>query len=232
MADKRPSYAKFLTPAGIAQWPALTKPDTKFDDDGVYKTNMIFEDTPEIRKLVATLEGIRDANFKEATAEMKQAIKDAPPAKQKKLKKSLADLEVVEVYEEELDDAGEETGRLILKFKLNAVVRPKGKDAFKQAPNLFDTSKPPVPLKGVDPWSGSTLKIAGEVIPYVMASTGQAGVSLRLKGVQVINLVSGGGKDAAAYGFGAEDGGFQQEADAGSDDFDADSGDDGEDDDF
>jgi hypothetical protein len=197
-------FQKYLTPAGIAQYPALTKPDTRFNDDGVFKTTMIFEDTKEIRALIEKLEGVRDEFYGELEAKKRKTYK------------------VADVYENELDDAGEETGRLIMKFKLNHIVRPKGKEPFTQHPNLFDCSKPPVALKGVNPWSGSTLKIAGEIVPYAMASSKTVGVSLRMKGVQVIDLVEGSGANAAAYGFDGSDGGFHQQADAGAEDFDAD----------
>ena len=50
------------------------------------------------------------------------------------------------------------------------------------------------------------LKVAFDPIPYYMASTNKAGVSLRLKAVQVIDLVTGGEKTADAFGFSEEDG--------------------------
>ena len=41
--------------------------------------------------------------------------------------------------------------------------------------------------------------------PYYVAAVG-AGVSLRLKAVQIIDLKTGGGADASAYGFSATEG--------------------------
>lgn len=73
------------------------------------------------------------------------------------------------------------------------------------APKLFDSKNKEFP-KDEDIWGGSTLRIAFNAIPYYTAMAG-AGISLRLKAVQVIELVSGGGGgNGASYGFGEEDG--------------------------
>ena len=38
MDDK---YVKLVTPKGVAKYPWLTKADTKFNPDGVYKTDLL-----------------------------------------------------------------------------------------------------------------------------------------------------------------------------------------------
>jgi len=35
------SKAKFVSPKGTAEWPWLCNPDTRYDSDGVYKTNLM-----------------------------------------------------------------------------------------------------------------------------------------------------------------------------------------------
>jgi hypothetical protein len=55
----------------------------------------------------------------------------------------------------------------------------------------------------VDVWQGSTLKAALDVAGFFNA--GKCGLSLRLKGVQVLYLVTRGARD---LGFGVEEGGF------------------------
>ena len=45
---------------------------------------------------------------------------------------------------------------------------------------------------GTNVGNGSIVKVAYEPIPYMMASTKQVGVSLRLKGVQILELVEYG----------------------------------------
>ena len=184
----RPQYVKFVSPKGIAIYPKLNRPDSKFDADGVYSTRL--EDNEETRKFIAKLVAVRDDFFEEQDAKIRKKF-------------SLAD-----VFEEELNDEGEETGFLIVKFKLNAKVKTKDGTEYDQKPNLFDSSKPPKPLDDCNPWSGSTLRVAGDIVPYAMGSSKTVGVSLRMKGVQVINLVQGGGAEAASYGFSDEEGGF------------------------
>ena len=45
-----------------------------------------------------------------------------------------------------------------------------------------------------------------DVSPYFIPGSGAAGIKLRLNAVQVIDLVSGGGRDAEGFGFEKEDG--------------------------
>ena len=53
---------------------------------------------------------------------------------------------------------------------------------------------------------GSVIKVSYEVVPYYTAIAG-AGVSLRLKAVQIIELKAySGGGNAESYGFGEEEG--------------------------
>jgi Single-stranded DNA-binding protein, Bacteriophage T7 len=229
---------KLTTAAGIAQYPYIDKPDGKFPKENpkdVYKVDLILDDDEKTRGQITLMEEIRDTKHKETLKSLKLKLKEATPAGKKKVQKKLDALEVNEVYETHYDDAGEETGKVILKFKMNAEVKNRKGEIFTQKPNVFDCSKPCVSLEGVAIWKGSTLKVAGEIIPYFMESTNQVGISLRLKAVQVIQLVSAGQADAASYGFGEEEGGFHQEAPAGKADFDEDDDEDseaGEDDDF
>jgi len=60
-------------------------------------------------------------------------------------------------------------------------------------------------------WGGSQFAVAGDIFPYAMASSKQIGVSLRCKAVQVIELITGGGATADAFGFEATDGYTGQE---------------------
>ena len=44
----------FTTPQGVAQYPWLSKPDTKFSEEGEYKVNVILtkeEATPPVTKI-------------------------------------------------------------------------------------------------------------------------------------------------------------------------------------
>lgn len=196
MADDKKKFVKLTSPKGIlGSFPCLVKEDQKF---GGYKASIILEDNEETRTFVEKLEAIRDEHWD-----------SIPAAKRKKLNKA-------DVYEDEVDDAGEETGRLVIGFK------------SKHPPAMFDAAKPkPNPLEGIDPWKGSIVKIAGAFAGYDMPSTKLVGTTKYMNAVQVIELVQGG-RDAAAYGFDGEDGGFAAAATEAP--FDAD--DDGDDDDF
>ena len=49
-------YTKIVTPKGVAQYPWLSSPDTKFSEVGEYKTNLIVgkKDAQDIIKMIDT----------------------------------------------------------------------------------------------------------------------------------------------------------------------------------
>ena len=193
---------RYTSPAGIAQYPYLTKPDTKFNPEGEYKCKLEISDPAA----VATITSFLDEQYAAAVAKAK---KDNPG---KKIKEGDVPYAL-----------NEDTGSVVVNFKLKAKVTPKNGDPFEQRPALFDAKGKP--LSSVNVGGGSKLKIAYEVIPYYTAIAG-AGISLRLKAAQIIDLKEfQGGAEAGAYGFSEEDGyeaeetaneenGFQNEDDA------------------
>jgi hypothetical protein len=173
---------RYVTPAGIAQYPYLTKPDTKFNPDGEYKLKLEIP-ADQAQDIVTFL----DEQHELAQAKAK---KDNPG---KKIKEGGSPYEV-----------DEDSGKVTVNFKLKAKVTPKNGDPFEQRPAIFDAKGKP--LQDVNVGGGSKVKVAYELIHYYTAIAG-AGVSLRLKAVQVIDLVEfSGGAGADAYGFGKEDG--------------------------
>lgn len=187
MAIKK-KYEIIKTPAGTAVWPKLTKPDTKFNADGVFSTKLRIP-AEEAQGLIQKLNEIHQANLSEQTKIAKKKVKEAA-------------LPWVEV----LDEDGNETGDLEFNFKRVAKVTTKDGKKFDVKIPLFDSQNQP--LEDVDVWGGSTIVIAAEVVPYYTAMVG-AGLSLRLKAVQVKKLVQGGaGGNAEAFGFESEDGGY------------------------
>lgn len=181
-----------VTPAGRAIFPHLHAADTKFDAAGVYSTKLAQEPSAERDSLVKLL---TDA-LAESMAEAKKKAKT--PADAKKVKQ--ADLPWVE----ETDSEGNETGNLVFNFKLKASGKTKEGVEFTQAPKLFDAKGNPLPA-GTKIGGGSILKVAFEINKFYTVKVG-AGVSLRLKAVQVIELKTWEGGNAATYGFGAEEG--------------------------
>jgi hypothetical protein len=174
---------RFTSPVGIAQYPYLNKPDTKFNPEGEYKVNLEInaEDATDICTFLD----------EQLAASIAKAKKENPG---KKIKEGSAGYEL-----------NEETGKVVVKFKLKAKVTTKSGDSWDQKPVIFDAKgKPLVAAPNIG--GGTKMKVAYEVIPYFTAIAG-AGVSLRVKAVQVIDLVEfKGGADAGAYGFGEEDG--------------------------
>ena len=186
--------ARLTSPAGTAAYAWLTKPDTKFNADGDYKTNLIVPEA-DAASFIGKLEELRD----EYQGDVLENTDDK--AKVSKLKK----YNVADVYEEEMDEEGEPTGNVIFKFKQRAVIRPKGKDPFEKTVALFDAKGKK--LSGVNPGGGSRIKVSFEPVGYCMDSTKTFGLSLRLNAVQVIELVAfGGEQNAEGYGFGEEEG--------------------------
>ena len=174
---------RYTTPAGIAQYPYLTKPDTKFNPDGEYKISVEIPGA-SAQDIVTFL----DEQFAVSVAKAK---KENPG---KKIKEGDVPYSV-----------NDDTGAVTVRFKLKAKVTPKMGDPFEQRPALFDAKGKPI---GADAkiGGGSKVKVAYELVPYYTAIAG-AGISLRLKAVQVINLVEfSGGASSEAYGFGQEEG--------------------------
>lgn len=203
---EKPKNANIKTPPkGIAKFPNLHAPDTKFNADGVYSARLVCSPA-EAAPTLALLGEVADEMFTYTKADLERQLKEEKDgAKKGKLKKQIeslkrADLPVKPVY----DDDGNETGDVELNFKMNAQrIDRKTQKVIKMRPDFFDAAgkkMEPVPV-----WGGSTLRLTGQVVPFYTAAVG-VGASLRLSAVQVIELVSGGSRDAAAYGFAAEDG--------------------------
>lgn len=186
MSDKRPKLQRVTTPRGTFKYPRLIEPDTKFDADGVFKVTLILseEDSEDLR---ATLDAAMEASFE-------QAKKDNPK-KAKKIK--MADAP----YSEELDEDGNETGNWEFRFKLSAVGKDrKSGRTWKNRVMIFDGKRTPI-KKGISVWGGTEGKVSFDISPFFTDLIG-AGISLRLRAVQIIKLVSGGDSDDPdQYGF-------------------------------
>jgi len=177
-------YIGVVTPAGTAIYPHLTQPDTKFNAMGEYKVSLAIDEV-EAAPLIESIE--------QAT---KQAEKLIPQGKRPKMAEP--------PYFNELDDQGQETGRVVFKFKMKAKINTKDGRTIEMSPKLFDAQGTLV--NDVDSiWGGSTLRVSADLVPYYVATTG-AGVSARLKAVQIIELKTGGGSNAESFGFEATEG--------------------------
>ena len=182
-----------ISAIGEFQHPWFNKPDTAFNnDDGLYHTKLILEGA-DAENLKAKIEGASQSFLNEQTDEMK-------PADAKKWS-------LYTPFEDELDDAGEPTGRTVFTFKQNAKIRLRDGSVKEIKIELRDAAD-----KVIDKaiYSGSEGRILFSMRGITMSSSRQAGVRLDFYKVQVTKLVQGGG---SSKGFGAVEGGY--EADAG-----------------
>lgn len=190
MTDKKKRDLKH-TPKGIVSgFTAIQKPATNFVKTGMFETQLAFE-AEAIADLVETLEEIRDKKFL-------QIQKDNP-----KVKKVLSKADVTTP---EMDDEGDETGRVILKFRQKALIELENGDSFKKTIMLVDARGKRI-TKKVKIGAGSVGKASFEAIPYYNAKDKVVGVTLRFVGFQLIKLVEfegGGGPSNEEMGFGDE----------------------------
>jgi hypothetical protein len=190
MADKKQKMLRITSPKGIARYPWLQKPDTQFNADGVYKVNLLIP-VADCIDLCAQLDVLADESFMDAKAKAKT------PAVANLVQKASP-------YAKFRNEAGEETGLVEFKFKMNARVKMPDGQVKVMNPDFYDRKAKPV---GVCPvmYGGSTLKINFSPMPYFTASNKQAGISLRINAVQIIDLVSG----PDSHGFDEEEGSFE-----------------------
>ena len=173
---------------GTALWAKVFEPDTKFNPLGDFSINLQMP-VAQAAAMSEQLEAIVQAEFN-------KAIKQDP-----RLKNTLTTQDVCQpVFDR---DTGDDTGNVEFKFKLKAKVQKRDGTYYEQQPAVLDSKKVPM-TNDILIGNGSRVKVAFEPIPYVMASTKKAGVSLRLKAVQVIDLVEYG--TSAASVFDEEDG--------------------------
>ena len=177
MSDK-PTFEVFTTPVGELVYPWLTKPDTRYDPDGLFQTKLLlpFE---LAQPLIAKLEAVLTDFVQQQDIKKQNSYGVAP------------------VYEDELDDDGNPTGNVLFKLKMKHRVTPKEGDSFEQTPVVVhanDGSAVEQPVYG-----GTMARIKGQIAPYAIASSRMFGVSLRLKSVQVHELVTGDGSGGGAF---------------------------------
>ena len=171
---------RITSPTGVASWPYLTEPDTKFDVDGKYKITLLIPVADGGDEFVGMLEEKHTAHYDMFCADKGEALKksDLPV-------KMITDDDGIQQYQ--------------IKFSLKAKGERNGKK-WEQRPMLFDAGMKPITgpaLDSINVGSGTTCRIGFEVCPYYTGMIGM-GLSLRLKAVQIIDLVS---YESASTGF-------------------------------
>jgi len=172
----------FVTPAGIAQYPRLNVPDTKFVPEGNYSVKLEFTGD-EAQELSAFL----DTKMQESFAEAKKEN----PAKK--------------VKQADAPYSWNDDGVLSVNFKMKASGTTKDGKAWNRKPALFDAKGKPLDV-GLTVGGGSKLILSYTPAPFYTVLIG-AGLSMRLEAVQVIELKEGGSSQSSeSFGFEVRDG--------------------------
>lgn len=180
-----------VTEPGYAVWPKLNKPD-QYNE----------QSRPEYNVKLA-LEGEGAEILIKA---IDKALDDAPTElatwKKKNFKPQHLKKKAPLPYQNEVDDEGQETGRMLFKFKAPAFIKNwKTGEEVPNKPELFDAKLNPI---DEEIWGGSKIKVSAQLRPYCVPAIG-LGIQLRIRGVQVLELV-GPTKDGGSEAFSEEDG--------------------------
>lgn len=208
MSEKKQKRERYMTPKGVAVFPWLNNPDTKFKAEGEYRVALRMP-ADEVAPLIEKLQPKLDKAVAEA--------KKDPKRKGKKLT-------VHEFVRPVLDDDGNETGDVEMRFKMTAsgISKKTGKP-WAMKPDLFDAQGRPL-SEEARIFGGSVMKVCFSAEPFDKPIG--IGLSLRLEAAQVIKLVSST-RDASSYGFGNE-GDEEDEEEESADEGDAAAADEGE----
>lgn len=160
---------------GNALWAKVFDPDTRYVPEGEYSIQVVVPET-QAAEVCEQLDNM-------AQAKLSEVVKEQPKLK--------AVLSTRAPYELETDEAGNPTGNILFKTKMKARITSRDGRTYEQKPAVVDAKRTPMDgsqLVG----NGSLVKVAVEPMSYMMQSTKQIGVTLRLKAVQIINLVEYG----------------------------------------
>lgn len=170
------------TPKGKAVWPKLVEPDTKFDQDGMYSCKL----------------HVSEQDFRAFEAHVKPIIETAYKAECDRLGKPklrMAASTPIRITEE---------GDYEIYAKQKAKVHTKSRGTLEFVVAAVDSQGKKIPMPNVG--SGSQLRMAVEVNPWFVPSQG-FGYSLRLRAIQIIDLIEFGGGDSD-FGFSVEESGY------------------------
>jgi len=187
MPIKRDKLPKIVTPIGIAVFPKLNVPDTKYKAEGEFTT--------KLRLSGAEAAGLKKTilDFYEVAYEVECRDKDV-----KKLKRADPPFKQAVTRDgEDIEDTFD------FNFKRKASGTSKAGVPWKAVISLIDAKKNPIKA---EIWGGSKIRVSATMSPWYSDGFG-FGIKLELRGVQVTDLVTrGGALSAEALGFGEVDG--------------------------
>ena len=173
---------KHMKIQGSAMWAKVMEPDTKFVPEGQYTIKVVIPVT-EAAELCEQLDSY-------ATQKLAEVVKEQPKLK--------AVLSTTPAYTTEYDDDGNDTGNVTFNCKLKAVQVLRDGTKRVQKPFVCDSKVKPInpdTLIG----NGSKVIVKVQPNPYMMPATKTVGVTLRLKAVQVIDIVEYGNNAASIF---------------------------------
>jgi hypothetical protein len=193
-----------MTPVGIAVYPYLNKPqpahETATDKTPSWKVGIkLKRGDPAVDAFIADLQRRYDENLAEAEAN------ETPKDRAKRLASKNPELGADLPWKDDFDETGQNTGFVIINLKQKcSAIRKSDGEKFDFFVDLFDAKGKRIDRNTVKIGGGSTICCAFEVGTF---ATGiGAGLSLRLKAVQVLERVEYQGRDATGYGFKPQDG--------------------------
>ena len=168
------------TPKGTAVWPKIDKPDTKFNDDGLYSCKLHVSES-DFKAFEALIQPQLDAAYaEECRRQGKEKIAMAPSSPLR-----ITDEGDYEIY-----------------AKQKAKIHTKTKGTLEMSVSVIDSLGKKIEAPKIG--SGSTLRMSVEVHTWCSPLNG-FGYSLRLRAVQLLDLIEYGGGN---FGFGAEADGY------------------------
>jgi hypothetical protein len=181
---------KGVTPAAPCVWPRIEAPDFKFTPDGLYSIGVLLDPKDSASKrLISQIEKVYAATC--------AAIQSTLP-KGKTFRKN--DLPMKPYLTKE----GEDTGKVIISFKMKAKGKTRDGREFEKKPVIFDRYARPV-TEDIGIGGGSVVKVSFVARGFYVPAIG-VGVTIILEAVQVIDLKRGFNKnDPTSYGFSAEE---------------------------
>lgn len=185
--NKKPRYEAFTSPVGEAVFPWITKADTEYDPSGTFRTDLSvpFDDAQDF---IAKLEKIRSDFIQTLPVNKQKALSPIPVYREELTRPEYPEDATAEQKKEIRDSwEGEPTGNVLFRFKLKAHVDTED-GGFDQEPTVVHAAtgeKVEGPV-----YNGSVVRIRGQVVPYTNNAAGTVGVTLRMKAVQVVELVS------------------------------------------
>jgi len=183
---------QLTTPEGAALYPSLTQPDMGPNDawagsGGKYNVKLLM-DPADCKEFVAEIDRLYEDNY--------AAQCDKHGDKIKKANKP---------YSDHRDKDGNPTGMIQFNFAMKAKGTTKTGEQFDRKPKFFGPDGGTIPFDQVPMLgNGSKMKISHFVDGWYTAMAG-AGVSLRIRGVQILSVVErDGGGNAEDHGFSCE----------------------------